>query len=51
MGSLPDTGGDEAAHSVVDAVINRRVGVDPILEEEAFLIGRSVRLFGHQPAQ
>ena len=51
MSSLTDADGDEAAHHLVDATINRRVGVDPILEEEAFLVGRSVRLFGHQPAQ
>jgi len=51
VGSLTDTDGDETAHRVVDAVINRRVGVDPILEEEALLLKRSVRLFGYQAAQ
>jgi len=51
VGSPPDTGGDEATYRVIDLVINRRVGVNPILEEKAFFPGRFVRLLGHQAAQ
>ena len=51
VGTLTNTDGDEAAHRVVDALIDHRIGVDPILEKEAFLVGGSPRLFGDQPAE
>ena len=51
MGALPNTDLDQAAHDVVDAAVDRLVGVDAPVEQQAFAVRRAAGLLGHDPAE